>query len=261
MNSKIVFLFAFAVIFSGVLILTSESETPQTTVEAPPVEPTVTFWVAARPMEKAGFVKRQDIKRITLPASKAAELGVTENIDFSLALDAIAAANIDAGKAVFPQDFLTQEDPGYIDTIIQPEQVAYPLEIKDPVAMLSNLSPGDYIDLVILTSSHQNVVEEGVNHAFKSLEVAPLLSYKRLLSIKQSAVGENSDEVNSATLFVELSREDVARMLIAKRVGEIEVFKSSGLKQASESRAVTRDVLSGYHTVNELRGANRPRDI
>ncbi len=76
-------------------------------------------------------------------------------------------------------------------------------------------------------------------------------------NVKVLAIDENDDDF--LPLTIELSRQQIAKMVIARRIGIIEVIKSSFKVQSHnmDINANTHDVLPNFKSVVEIRGQTR----
>ncbi|WP_434355716.1 Flp pilus assembly protein CpaB [Parasalinivibrio latis] len=260
MNSKAIFLFAFIAIFAGAFTLFATEDEPEVKPVAVPPEPKVNMWIAGAEIDIAEHITHENFDLIIVPLSEAQSHGISASYELNIPEGSISKSKIMPGETVTQNHVVTPNSSEYIDLVIKPEMVPFPLAINNPSVTLTTLSPGDFVDVVILTSSEKNVVQDRMRSAFRSLEVSPLLIEKRVLAVKK-VVSDENNTLQSASVLLELSRADVAKMIIAQRVGEVELFKSSSPEAASQSRAATRDVLAGYHAVKELRGTQRPKEL
>ena len=131
----------------------------------------------------------------------------------------------------------------------------YALTINRKDFIGSGISVGDIVDVLILTSDEQNISETSRSDyikSFRSLSVSPLLRNIRVLAIEE-------EDVEILSLTIELNREHIAKMVIARRIGIVEIIKSSGNAFYSNGsmNADTHDVLPNFKSVTEIRGPNK----
>ncbi|WP_281545459.1 RcpC/CpaB family pilus assembly protein [Grimontia sp. SpTr1] len=260
MSSRFVFILAFIAIFFAAVSFLVNRPAPVITGQTPApkeVAEPVSLWVAGETISPKQPVSSQLLVRKAFDAKQANMMGFTSNQSLDWHAGALFTASIKAGEVVRQNHIINPDAPDYIDWIITVGHVAYPLELPSESPMLVNLTVGDHIDIVTLTSPQRNLAEEEVSKAFRTLQVAPLLSYCKVLAVK--AAGKNAQgQPTASAIVVELSRQQVAKLLVAKRVGDIEIFRSAGIVNAEQTQAETRDVLSGHLSVTELRGVARP---
>ncbi|MEI8612103.1 pilus assembly protein CpaB [Enterovibrio sp. Hal110] len=254
MSQRVFFLISILLVFIGVLGLSGffKSKTPSAVIA-----PNVIYKVAQlnSDIRKGEILERPDIRYIKLTEEDALKNGISNNIEINHISGMVAKRNINASEFIRSNDFLMPGDPGYLDAVTGEGMTPYPLNILRSDYIGLGISVGDFVDIIILTSDEQNIGETSNSKyisSFRSLAVSPLIK-----NVKVLAIDENDDDF--LPLTIELSRQQIAKMVIARRIGIIEVIKSSFKVQSHnmDINANTHDVLPNFKSVVEIRGQTR----
>lgn len=254
MNSKIIFVIAFVAIFLGVASLSGlfrsepKSKPNQQVVK---VEPRVQFWRSKVAIQRGHPISRTQLEFVDLPISKARRFNVSHNQMVHFAPDMIARHDIQQGDVVSNGDFATPESSDYVTLITPVDKVAYPIEVSAADLKSMAIHPSNRIDVMLLSSPGSNVnVHSSTFNNIDHLSVSMLFK-----GVKVVAVNENKDTSQSGRVLVALSQEQVAKLIIALRIGKIYVFHSGAGTQSTYRDVVVRDILPSYSSVKELRGS------
>ncbi|MCG8530284.1 MAG: RcpC/CpaB family pilus assembly protein, partial [Desulfovibrionales bacterium] len=168
-----------------------------------------------------------------------------------------------AGMAMVADTVLTQahlitpDHPDYIELILKPGMVPYPLQFDKNSGYPLVLAPGDKVDVVMISSLNQNLAEDDDVNSFDGLSVAPLLQSRKVLQVDDGKGGLLGD-TGKLTVVLELSRPQVSQLMLAKRVGLLDIHKATGVV-LPQVRA--GDVLPDFSSVVELRGKAAIRQV
>ncbi|WP_235956208.1 RcpC/CpaB family pilus assembly protein [Grimontia sedimenti] len=202
------------------------------------------------------MLKSGNFRYFRINEETALEQGISYDTNISIISGMVAKRSISAQEYLSQSDFITPEDPGYVDAVIEDGMAPYSLTIEKKKFIGSGISVGDNVDIIILTSDDQNIGESSKSKfidSFRTLSVSPLLQNVRVLAI------DEDDDEGLLPLTIELDREQVAKMVIARRIGILEVIKSTDnfLKPSNSLSADTHDVLPNFKSVTEIRGQQR----
>ncbi|WP_087023865.1 Flp pilus assembly protein CpaB [Thaumasiovibrio subtropicus] len=262
MGQKVILLIAFLAIGIGVYGLTGnlfkEPAPPPQQVEvieqAPQVKLT-TVWAFGRDFEAKDAVSVVDVVRRQVPEEDAeANLWLLASEPKpAIVPGSVVRTALSAGHP-FKANFIVDPDsPEYINLMIEPGYIPYSYQASTEAVFGGLIKSGDYVDIVSLTSLKQNLAHGEVMTDFRGVTVHPLLIRKRVLQVEKPSIdGKPRTEVN---VVLELTKEDVAKMVIAKRIGLLELHKS--MSAESQHEANTGDVLPDFFSVTELRGNER----
>ena len=227
--------------------LTSDRFKPVETVDTPSGEPLFEVWVTETPIAKGDVVDPVMLKITKVPESEAYEAGVVSNERFEILPGTLAATDFDHHTIIPENKLLAPGRPGHMSLLLGPDQVPYPINVEGQIALIDILAPGDMVDVVLIASSDQNMASNPSLNSYRGLTVTPLLKKRPVVEIKES----KSDEI---TVVISLNRQEVSQMMIARRIGLLDVYKSS-TDTMPEMRV--GDVLSDFTSVTELRGRER----
>ncbi len=248
----LLFLAFFLIIGGGYGLLTKEDKQPKETAQVELIE--FSAWRASRSLQQGEPVTAADLRPVTLSQQQAEQLGLTSQERFSLINDSLAAQPIAAGSIVSEQDIAGPDHPEYVELLLAPGMVAYPVTFAGNTGYPLVLSPGDFVDVVMISSLSQNMAENDTVNKFQGLSVAPLLRARKVLKVGENMVEEGQPAIAETTLVLELSREEVSQMMLAKRVGLLDFHKSIE-EPLPQVRA--GDVLPDFSSVTELRGVKK----
>ena len=172
---------------------------------------------------------------------------MTEAKRFILRDGTLAGMDIDQGSIVAENQLLVPGQSGYVELLLGKDMVPYPINIDDSAGLTRLLTPGDIVDVVLIASPDQNLAASPNLSSFQKLSVTPLLHNRRVLEIKPGSG-------NNKTVVVSLTKKEVTHMMIARRIGLLDVYKST---ETILPGVRVSDVLSDFTTVTELRGQTR----
>lgn len=256
MSQRLFFFIALLTILIGLFGLTGVIRFNQTTAEEAPL-PTFQVVQLQKALEKGESLERENIQYIRLSESEAMQNGIAQDTLLDIIPGMIALKGLNEGAYIFQRDFITPGEKGYIEAAIKPGMTPYSFRLKGRDFLGSGIAVGDYIDVLVLTSDEQNIGETGRSgsiQSFRTLSVSPLLYNVKILAIE----GEENSADASLPITIELRRDQIGKMVIAKRIGIIEVVKS--LTQNSSTaglEADTHDVLPNFKSITEIRGQTK----
>ncbi|MCL6271455.1 RcpC/CpaB family pilus assembly protein [Sansalvadorimonas sp. 2012CJ34-2] len=255
MDRRILLLLAFILSAGAVYsFLTSRNDVPEAQVAAvvEQEQATVPVWVAAQAIEKGQLVSRKLTRAAMITEQQADNLGIEMAEErFAIARDSRAGIAMQAGAVITPAHLVAPDSPEYLDLITTRGMIPYPLQLDAANGYSQVLKSGDKVDVVMVASQKENLSTSDRVNNFQGLSVSPLLHGKTVLRVdgKQEVA-----EASNATVILELSRNDVSKVLLAKRIGIIDIYKTVG-RPPKQIRA--GDVLPDFSAVVELRGTEK----
>ena len=154
-----------------------------------------------------------------LTREQANNLGITAKERFELIKGSLAAVAIMVDSIITEEHLVDPDHPEYVELLLSPGMVAYPIEFEGTSGYPLVLSPGDHVDVVMISSLNQNLAKNDAVKKFQGLSVAPLLRARKILKIGDNTGSEEVEGPFGTTLVLELTREEVSQMMLAKRVG------------------------------------------
>lgn len=220
---------------------------PQMVVDVVEDNERVEVWKPRQPIAKGSQVALEDLVASLSSAESDQDLPTLK-----LAPGAIAKVDIAPETSVTKQMLVMPDDPEYIDYLITPGMIPYSLTLPSGSNYQSILTPGDRVDVVMIAALEQNLASGTQLTDFRGLSIGRLLSGLRVIALSKAGFFKGSSEGGSVVL--ELNHEQLAKLLLARRVGVLDIHKSTGAEQPVVR---TGDVLNGYSSVTELRGNRR----
>lgn len=260
MKNKILALFALVAIALGGygLFFPDIKEIP---VASPVLEEEelLSIWVAKQRLLKGEKIEHDDLKIRYVPISEAMENGISDSIELNFVDGMVASTTISNGEWVMLNDITYPDQDGYVDLIIQPNRVPYPIEVDPEVVVGGVIKNGTAVDVLALASINQNLANDNSVASAYGLNLTPLLMSVTVLQVNSVLFGEEEQQTR-VNLILELTQSQVAKLTIAKRVAKIEVHKSllNGDKQSLI--ADSGDVLPEFNAVKEYRPNQRSID-
>ncbi len=261
MGQKVILLVAFLAIGVGVYGLTGnlfkQPMPPPERVEieqSPRIEQ-VLVWAFTRDIDTKEVVSVQDVERLQVPENDAIRNQWLLASEPKPAIEpgSVVRSSLNAGQPFKSSLVVAPNSPEFIDLIITPGYIPYSYLANTEAVYGGLIKVGDFVDIVSLTSLKQNLAHGEVMTDFRGVTVNPLLIRRRVLQVEAPTLeGKARTEVN---VVLELTKEDVAKMVIAKRIGLLELHKS--MSADSQHHADTGDVLPDFFSVTELRGNAR----
>ena len=249
MDRRILLGAAFILCSAGIfgLLNNALSKTTATPTVAETEIDEIQVWFARSPMTKGSKISPVDLKAGIVSREYALANGIDTVERFTLPDGAIAGVDFDANAIVAENLLLIPGQPEYIELLLGEDMVPYPVNIDDIDGLTELLTPGDLVNVVLIASPDQNLANSQNLNSFKGLSVTPLLQNRRVLEIKSG----NNDR---RTVVVGLTKEEVTHMMIARRIGLLDVYKST---ENALPEVRVSDVLSDFTSVTELRGSSR----
>ena len=254
----------------GVLYLKASSLKDAKPSEMPaavvlPVEKEYIIWTAKRDIGIGESVSREDLRLEKIVEADAFELGIKQDVEINFVDGMVARKPILALKPVLPEHIISPNQEGYFNLIIEPGFVPVSFSIPKERLLGGLIEAGSTVDLLVLTSSSQNLTSGPKIRDLSSVSISPLFFGVKVLQVKKpkpaskdvkeklTKSAESQPEPKDVTLILQLTRKQVAKLTIAQKIAQVEVHLSNGETSAFELSADAGDILSDYKSVRELR--------
>ena len=190
--------------------------------------------------------------------TKAKQNGIQEDVVIDYKQAPIATVDLAKGDMVAKKQFITENDLNYIDFIIKPNMVPFPIEVEPDSIVGGVVLTYGYVDILALASNSQNLAHDSTIKNFKDVSLTPVLTHIRVLKITHDSkvIKEKEPAQVKTTLILELNTKQVATLSIAKRISKLEVHKSIKNASYEELSANAGDVLESYHAIKEFRASS-----
>ena len=249
MDRRILLGAAFVLSVGGVYgLLTSNKSAEPSVIITEQGETHIPVWLVRRELKKGELFTLDDLKPGTLPEEDALEQGITTKDRFTFEKGSLINEDLPVDAVLSEHHIVKPDDPRYIDLFTAPDMVPYPLSFDKGNGYPLVLNPGDRVDVVMISSLKQNLANKSTVDSFQGLSVAPLLSTRKVLKV------DNNRDSESITVVLELSRKEVSQLMLARRVGVLDVHKST---TTPLPRVRAGDVLPDFSSVTELRGTKK----
>ncbi|WP_238104609.1 Flp pilus assembly protein CpaB [Vibrio cincinnatiensis] len=264
MNSKLLIALALLAIAAGGYGLFAPA-TP------PPAQPVVTevpqavpekqwqVWVARHALQSGQLITRSDLELRQIDEQQALALGVNQDVRVEFLPEMRVNQSRLSGDILWPEMLLTPNQAGYMELILTPDHVPFPISVKAESVIGGVIRPGSLVDVLALSSLKQNLANDETVRSFETVSLTPVLMGVKVLQVNQQAVSEGSStNINSVTrsqasVILELTRKQVATLTIARHIAQLEIHLSDGNSQVSELSANAGDVLTDYKAIQEYR--------
>ena len=252
MKSKIILVLAVIAISIGLYGMSQTSDiaisTPEviTELDALP-ETTIVVWVAKKDIDFGSQLKRVDIKIQRISQTQADRFGIIRDTKFNFNKKLVIKQDIVQGSIITEEMVLTPGQEGYLNLVICDGKVPFNLSVDNDSVLGGAISIGDVVDIASISSSEQNLSNNDIISNVKNLKMAPLLTQIMVLDIiqKEKSIRLNSKSTKIVTMLVlEVTNRELAKLVIAQRIAELEVHKSIGAEFAHELHADSSDVIN-----------------
>ncbi len=226
---------------------------------------TVRIWTVKQDLLPGQRISNEHLQANMVPYSEARMHGLTENEegiipDISIAMvdGMVAGEQLVTGQWVTSADFVTPKQSRYIELIISENMVPYAIPIDPDTIVGGLITHGSYVDVIALSSVSQNLASENNVRDFKSISISPVLMAVRVLKVQKEErpATKVAPAMTKVSLILELSRKQIAKLVIAKKIAQLEIHKSIGVEQAEQLQANTGDVLPTYRAIKEFRAGD-----
>lgn len=260
MNSKLLILLAVIAIAVGGYGLLTPAAPISSNVQILPESVTSIqrqIWVARSSLPKGHIIKRSDLELQKISETQAIELGVDQDLDITFTAGMVLNTATKSGDIVWPEHITRSNQEGYIDLIIAPDRVPFPIIVRSESIVGGVIHAGSLVDVLALSSLKQNLANDETVRSFETVSLTPVLLGVRVLQTTTQDVTSESkrDDAKSvqSSLVLELTRKQVAKLTIARHIAQVEIHASFGDSVASDLSANAGDVLTDYKAVQEYR--------
>jgi len=258
MGQRVVFLIGFICVFLGGVGLYLQLQNGQavTNQDDKPieVEKKIRMILSNQDLPKGTLLQPEQFRYAYVNESEALENGILEDQTIRFETGMLLARGISENEYLRHHFILSKEADNYINVQLTEGVSPYVLKVSKENFYGTGINVGDLVDVVVMTSAEENIGESGNNgriESFRTLSVSPLVTQAKVLNVDDLV--ESTDEL---LLTLALSRNDIAKMIIATKIGLVEVFLANeSVATSNSTNARTQDVLSDYQSVLELRGS------
>ncbi|MBJ7551477.1 Flp pilus assembly protein CpaB [Marinomonas ostreistagni] len=257
----------------GILVLkatsTSSTTSNQSAASAPVVqEKTFLVWVAKKELSIGEPITRQALRLEKMSEAKALEFGIKQDTSMEFVDGMVAKREVSESQPIYPEDISYPGQSGYVELIIEPGYVPVSISVPKTSVVGGGITEGSTIDLLVLTSSTQNLSGRPKIVDLDSVSLAPLFTGIKVLQVnlpkqdptvtsKLSSSPNTEATSSEISLVLQLTRKQVAKLTIAKTIAQLEVHLSTGESLVSDLTADSGDILSDYKAVRELRSQSQ----
>lgn len=213
----------------------------------------MTVWKAASAIEMGHVVTRRDFVREKITEQEANQHGLDLESSVNFVEGMVAAQPILPDQWITQDDFATPDQPEYIDLTIAKNKVPYGIKVNSDTMIGGVITHGTIVDIVALSSITQNLASTDNVKPIQTIYYSPLLMAIKVLKVEEKTL----DKGTEIRLILELTRKELATLIIAKKISQIEVHKSAGIEQAEFLNANSGDVLPTYQAIKEYRAESK----
>lgn len=263
MKSKLILSLAIGLIIIGLYgiagsLSSPEINRPVANEQESQVAKIKTWWLKTD-VNHGETVKRSDVEIRYLSAAEANLNGIDNDMNINFTSGAVYRQKLNKSTLLFADSLVYPQDPDYIELVLAPERVPYVLRVPAESVVGGAIRHGMRVDLVALTLPQSRMsieVGSAVSKTARMFGVNPVLLNIKILKVVEQELTPSHDleavPVN-VDIILELTRKQVAKVTVAKRISEIEVHKSIGNYTAGDLKADAGDVLPDFKSVTEMR--------
>ncbi|MFA0193515.1 Flp pilus assembly protein CpaB [Vibrio artabrorum] len=273
MRSRLVLLIAIVALVVGAIGVVDlfKSKTEPTVATEQVIdnknEEHVAVWMTTQAYERGEAISAQGVVKKQLPLSEALTFGVREDTEIELSPSILLNRSLKPGDAVLPEYQVEPGEPGYIDLLVTEGMTLYPLEVSDKNLINDYIRPGSFIDILTVSSPNDNLAKNAEKpERFKGMRASMFLKHVKVLNIGGTSDSNSAvtalaptKEDGLATVVVEVTPDDLAKLALAQRTMHIEIYRSQTYKHHGDIEV--RNIIDNYTGIEELRGnVNNPRE-
>ncbi|CAM3201311.1 Flp pilus assembly protein CpaB [Vibrio rarus] len=233
------------------------------------VEKTFKVWMTTQAVHRGDEITRDQLKIVSLKQQQAFDHAIDHDVEITVSPKMVVDRDLDKGAFIFPEMLVTPDQDEYVNLIIQPNFIPYPISLSPAVLIGGGIQANSFVDVLAYTASNNSHIaddEEDVEYLderdARDVSISPLLMHVKVLKVAypRKSTDEDSDEVKGdlmtqkATLVLELTEKQVAKMTVARHISDIEVQHSLGTERSRDLSADVDDVLPNLNQVREMRG-------
>ncbi|WP_117235018.1 Flp pilus assembly protein CpaB [Vibrio maerlii] len=227
---------------------TASSGEPVT--QAEPAENSVTIWVTTQALTRGQAIDVTQFERQSVSEKEFERFGFVTKLERGM----VVKQTVAPGTRLTPKLVATPQDAGYVEAVIHPDRVPYAIEVEPNAIIGGLIDHGTLVDVIAISSASQNLADDVVITNYQSVSVSPLFAAVKVLKVdKQETLLEQGRSQLNVNLILELTRGQLAKLSIARKISLIEVHKSFGANVVHELQANSGDVLPDYRAIVEYR--------
>lgn len=251
MNLRVLIPVALIMVGAGLYGLSGNllSQKKEPIVEAVEDVLMVNIWKTKSELNKGQRVTRTDFIVEKVPESAANAQGISEDVEIEFVRGLVVTQDLTTGQWVTMNNLLKPEQDGYIELTISKNMVPYSIKVDPETIVGGVISHGSIVDVLALSSLTQNLANNDTVQEYQTFTISPILMAVKVIKVQKSDIKDKIE----VSLVLELTRKDIARLVIAKKIAQLEVHISTGKEQAEQLHANSGDVLPTYRAIKEFR--------
>ncbi|MGF1775594.1 Flp pilus assembly protein CpaB [Vibrio nomapromontoriensis] len=214
-------------------------------------------WISKNEMARGHTINKDLlIKRVTVV--EKAEPYFENELD--IPVGSVLRREVSSGEVIGEEDIISPEDPRYLKYVQREGYVFYPLNVSNENLIKGYVSTGDFVDVLAISSTKSNTSDDRYRYQsdeFNQLRATTLLHNVRIVSLNEELEKLKSENTKSNSVMqvvLEVSEQDVTRIMLAKRTLHIELMPAS--EQVHYPPSSMESVIANYEDVTELRGSH-----
>ncbi|PJC86099.1 Flp pilus assembly protein CpaB [Vibrio sp. HA2012] len=259
MNLKILLPIAVIAMGAGLYGLSGSLDTQENSpavTEAAPKQ--LRIWLTNTALQPGQVVTSRELETRLVPEAEANKHGLVSDTSIQFVKGMVAGLALESGQWVTNSDFVTPDKPEYIELTTAKGMVPYAIKVEPETMIGGVIGQGSLVDIVALSSTDQNLANENTVRGYQSVSVSPVLMAVKVLQVQKHTPTEiekatSKTVSNDVTMVLELSRKQLAKLVVARKIAQLEVHKSVGSAEAEQLHANAGDVLPSYQAIKEFR--------
>ncbi|TQQ72538.1 pilus assembly protein CpaB [Vibrio cholerae] len=255
MNRNIIFLLVAVTIFSTLYYLQEQIFSSEPETQAPQIveEKKVQILVLSRDKQKSQLINKNDFEVVEINESTFNESGYERREDIIIRPGSRYRENLLNGQPLNNSHISNVGDSDFLMLSIHQDEVPYYYEVKS-IGILESLplQPGDLVSFVSTTSSESNLLQTGyqdVGHLTSKV----IISNARIIQVVKGDFTDGKEAIdNSHNLVIALKVQDVLRLEMAQKIGDVSIISSGLMNRYLSIRS--GDILEHQFGIRELRG-------
>lgn len=270
--------FGLFAIFDGISSRAQANAELKVAIEAPEQEKMITAWRAKQNIKRGDYITKALFMRVPMAESDAMQLGISGDVTLNIQNDTLANQDIKQSTWVLPEHMSNPEDAGYLDLLATEGMILYPITISTKNLINNYIRPGDYIDIVSVSSPSSNLSDPKTEiKNFQGIKAKTIKRAVKVLAFEQDPIDDVQKQASNqmptqsstttkasisprvaasgalqTTVVIEIEPEFISKLSLAQRTMHLEIYRSH--QHTEIPTASVGDVIENYQGIRELRG-------
>lgn len=234
--------------------------------EVIPVEETLKLWKAKTDLSKGQFVSRADVFIEEMPKSQAFIVGAEADVELEFVDGMVIKQSVVANTPVFPESLAYPNQEGYFRFALEEGFMPVPVAVRASAVLGDVIQAGSIVDIMALASSTENLNSGATVRDLSAVTLTSVVNGVKVLQVYKKEVDKpksngsmlatitpSQQDIQQVTLIMQLTKEQAAKVALARSISQVEVLLSSEKTRRSHIHIDSGDLIPETKPVKEFR--------